>query len=95
MTENQQPYYTITGVEDTSVYTPQHGAVHAKRVRVRFSDGQPSFVDIPASEYNPQTVLDRVHALAVTHEQVMSIAGPPASQPLPEHPIPIDQLLGR
>lgn len=73
------PLWKPTHTADQQVIDPYGRLVQGKRVHYRVSDGSASYIDIPLSEYNAQTVQDRVHTAVQKHFQIMSLSGPPVS----------------
>lgn len=79
--DNMAPAYTITNVQDTSGYNETGRVVRQKRVTVRFADGQSSYVEIPFSQYTPETVKELAEELANQHYAVMGIQGDQIPRP--------------
>lgn len=81
--EEAQPMWVITAVRDTTSYQPGSGWVAAKQVVYRLYDGTVHSIEIPRSEYNAETVQDKIHTEALKHQQVMNLSGPDVRYDIP------------
>lgn len=83
-----KPRYQPVSVQDVTDYDPMKGTIRAKRVNYKLADGTQSYVVIPHSEYNAETVENALHEAANRHDEVMSIRGTPGMTPITPTPNP-------
>lgn len=69
----EEPVYKPVSVQDTTDYDPMRGTVPAKRVNFRRADGTVSYVVLPRSEYNAESVTKALEDDAAQHEAVMQV----------------------
>jgi len=70
------PLWTVTNVTDTTLFPPGQGAVSGKKVTFKTATGAISSIDIPDSDFDPDTVAAQIHERASNIIQVQGLTGP-------------------
>lgn len=77
--QNQEPYngpaWSIVDVTDTQIFDREAGVLPAKRVTFKLWNGKRSYVDIPTSDFTPDTVNTKVDEAASALFEVMALTG--------------------